>query len=897
MSEFRDGGEIEYHIRRVKTIDEIYEEARGYGLVITNDMPLMTALNSRVDTPRIGPLAMTPHQIAAQLGPIILGRRLMSDLELIAAVSKETGFGFKQVYSEIMNIREIRSHTVNVKENLTTRNARLIYESYSGMPTLERAMAEFDVDDERVSWFFQRENGVAVIGIELFDDLDKHFNPLADEIDIFTDETFGIEEIREVGNDRQLAENAAALIDPENANDFAIVMNSTAPIADAVRAALYRSGIHFINSLNVRDLTRVRDYLGFLSLSLRYQTLRVRDVKETFSNFKGGFSIGLDSFLLNRQTPDVMWGRGEELTETMRGVYRRELTFAEVRDVLFEPRERPLITMLLDELNLTDETVTSTLVGEMRFAVDNVQNLKHNEQIPEEEKDGVLLADCKNSVFVDRPVVIFLGMEQEWNVPVAGRRYYDAEEESKLVALRLEALLQQGQRRVYMVNSNKGGKDARPTLTFDLVLGRKCDSFAAVCDGVTKGIWSAGTEEHMPERGETRLDPGREVERQFSKSSFNAYVACPRRYMFNELIRTPDEKSTEFGKLIHEFAELYMCYPDLVRERGIDQFVDMMSERYAGLSNPLLEDLDGERIRRAMINTAEYIDTLGAKPELDVPLGDRHQNRFMQSLGLTMTSDSCETDHRSEIHPVHGVFDLYWDGVITDYKTGKAKEAKEIAQNMNLDSITKEPEFQPLIYLNLSKESEGPKFEFRQFYAMGNDVASAREGFDITENVRTVELNRGDSFAYIRSSPEVRDALDASLKAAFNGKAEAMLAAIGDDAPRDPREWKNSPEVVERVRQALGPRVKTDEAVTALSKIDSIVVGGTVVVSNRVIVPAASIQTFIKRLDEMHSDMLSQITTTLPAKPAERIKCPKCPYYAACTAASVASPEEVDDDD
>ena len=54
-------------MRRLKTIDELYEEVRDYGLVITNDAPLETALNARIDTPRIGPLAMTPRHIALLL--------------------------------------------------------------------------------------------------------------------------------------------------------------------------------------------------------------------------------------------------------------------------------------------------------------------------------------------------------------------------------------------------------------------------------------------------------------------------------------------------------------------------------------------------------------------------------------------------------------------------------------------------------------------------------------------------------------------------------------------------------------------------------------------------------------------------------------------------------------
>ena len=154
-------------MRRLKTIDELYEEVRDYGLVITNDAPLETALNARIDTPRIGPLAMTPRHIALLLGPVALGKPFLSDLELISKVSEETQLSFRHVYGDIQNFREIRRHTKDVGDYITTRNSRLIYDSYIHLPTLEASMGVFDPDDPRFEWFFQRADGVAVIGVDV----------------------------------------------------------------------------------------------------------------------------------------------------------------------------------------------------------------------------------------------------------------------------------------------------------------------------------------------------------------------------------------------------------------------------------------------------------------------------------------------------------------------------------------------------------------------------------------------------------------------------------------------------------------------------------------------------------------------------------------------------------
>lgn len=882
-------------MRRLKTIDEIYEEVKDYGLVITTDAPLETALNSRISTPRIDNLAITPRHIAKRLGPMALGKPFLSDLELIAAVSKETGLGFRHVYSDILNFREIRTHTADVRAHIATRNSRIIYESYSALPTLEAAMSIFDPDDPRFAWYFQRKGGVAIVGIELFDDLDKHFIP-ADftDISIFTDDEFEMDTIYEVGNDRQLAENVASMISKENADDVAIVLNSAGPIADAVRAALYKKEIPFINSLNVRDLTHVRDYISFLSLSMRYPTLRVSDVKELFSSFGGFFRKGRDGYLLSKQRKEDMLAKAEELQDAMSRAFYDSATFAEMRDVVSSERKVGQITLLLKELNMTEDVVTPERVSEVKFAVDNLQNLSHNEQIPESETKGVLLADCKNSAFVDRPIVFFLGMEQEWNVQVVGKKYLDAEDESERNAIRLQALIQQGQKRVYMVNTNKNGKPARPCLSFDIALGERCDSFRDLCARYVPGRWTSRTEEYIPEHGSVEVDNIREFDKQFSKSSFNAYASCPRRYMFNELLPTADRTFTEFGNLIHEFAEFYACYGDIVRERGVDEFVDLVSDRYAGLSTPMMEGLDRERIRRAMINVVRYLDRMCVRAPLD---SHREvKNRFFEEFGLTDSSDACETDHRSVIHPIHGIFDLYWDGVITDYKTGKAKDAKDIASDMSLSTIATNPEFQPLIYLALTREAEDPKFIFKLFYAMDRDVESVDDGFDIMENVRTVEVSRGDLVSYLRGSKDAVRQLERKLSKEFKPKAAQLLQTVTVDCGDDPSAWPEDEGMIERVRAVLGPKATEKQAVTVLNYIAGLSRDGMAVLGNTVTVPLATLNLFTKHLDGMHRKMLTEISTVLPAVPQGKVECKSCPYLQVCTATVEIKQEEESDE-
>lgn len=881
-------------MRRLKTIDRIYEEVRGYGLVITNDAPLATALNARVDTPRVGPFAVTPRMIAAELAPRVLEGRILSELELIREVARDTGLGFRQVYSEILNIREIRSHTMDVRPYLGSRDARRIFDSYSSKDTLERAMEVFDPDYPPVSYYFDREGGVAIVGIDLFDDLDKHFIPLdCDIIEVFEDGEYMIDTVYEVGNDRILAENAAMLVPPDKAEDFAMVLSTTSPVADAVRAALYRRGIPFVNMMSVRDLAQVRDYLGFMSLSLRYRSLRARDVRELFSNFNGTIKQGRDGYLLHRLGRDDMLPRASELQEGMRRIAEDGMTFGEVRDLVCNSSTRIQVSTLIKELGVEDDIVTPQRLSEVSFAVDNIQTLTNNEQIPDEERRGVLLADSKNSVFVDRPVVIYLGMEQSWNVPIIGKRYLDTELEAERSAMRLEMLVQQGQRRVYMANSSKNGKPARPSLTFDLFLrdevdgietARNCETFDAICGSVTRGRWSVPAVETRVERGAVEVDAG-DDDRPFSKSSFDDYVACPRRYMFRELLRTPDATYTEFGNLVHEFAELYVCYPDKVNETGIEPYVDMVAESYAGLSHPLMEDLDRSRIRKALTNVKRYLDTRGVAvtPDVDVSTRD-HPNRFMSAMGLDMTSDACETDRRSKRHCMHGKFDLSWNGLVIDYKTGTASDGKIIGKNMDLRNVSERPEFQPIMYLAIAQEDASVPPVFEQFYIMGRDTESSEPDFDIMQNVRRVRIEGDDVFDVI-SDPRFVEHYRSIVSNTSKDKVDAILDIVINRGVKDYGSWKTNETILADVVPLYKGKNARKDAETALSKLSGLLVADMVTLPQAVIIPRETVESFCQDLDSIHATMMGQIVTTLPAVPADEVDCRECRYWNACLVA------------
>ena len=893
-------------MKRAKTVDEIYEEVRDHSLVITNDAALATALNARVDRPVVGFFAVTPRMLAKLLATETLGVPLKNDLELMSIICKDVDSSFRFVHAEVENIREISRYTSDVRKHLHSRFSRLVYDSYSRIPTLEMVMERFDPDKSR---FYSEQESIAIVGVELFDNLDKKFTPYGDftEVDLFTSEPFEFDTAYEIGNDRQLAENAVALIDASRPSDYAIVVNISSPLTDAVRASLYRRRLPFINSLNVRDLAQIRDYINFLRLGLNYDTIRVRHVKEIFSNYNGFFRKGREKYLLSKQTEDDMRERASELQDIMRNI--RNLTFGEVRDRLCDRRARIQVGIVIDSLAITDEKVTSHLMEELTYAVDNVSDLRHNEEIPIEEKVGVLVADCRNSAFIDRPVVIYLGMEQDWNHKVLGKRYLDVEDEMDRNVTRTSVLLQQGSRRFYLVNRTKNGEMAKPSMSFELMLnsGRPYNDdhspvsvkgFRDVFREVVTGRWVHESEAIIPNRGEDTIDDEKEFKDKFTKSTYNMYVSCPLSYLFRQCLPGSDEKSTEFGNLIHEFSELYLCHPEVVRDMGVETFVDMISDRYSGLSSPSMEVLDHKRIGRVMNNVMMYIDRVKKGPvPLDIRNDSRsHPNRFMLSLGIEFCSSVCEVGYNSTSHPLYGQIDLILDGVITDYKTGGAKDGGTIVKAMDLDSGARYFEFQPMLYLQLAMEHDKrSECEFRMFHVMDRDVESAKPGFDIMGNVRTVKVLDKSTREILAESPLY--GIELKLSKDYQPFQKDILIAIAENAIGDPDDWREDSALVNTILGIVGKKASDTNiknAKAAIGKVSKLVHNGIVHDKYNVLIPRNVLDSFMETLDEQHAEMRASSLSGFEARP--RINCADCSYRSACTL-SVIGEEEVDSDE
>ncbi|MCL2318202.1 MAG: PD-(D/E)XK nuclease family protein [Methanomassiliicoccaceae archaeon] len=875
-------------MRRAKSIDELYEEVKGYDIVLTTDAALATALNAKIDVPRIGGFAYTPRHLAKDEAVPFFGVGALTDLQIITEIANERGFSLKYIHSELENIRNIRKYKKEVRRYLHTGPSKEVYDSFLALKTVENLMDSYTAES---NLFFEGKK-VAVIGLDFFDDLDKHFIPPGHkEIEIFTDETYEIETIYEIGNDRQLAENAVSLITKETANDTAIVLDTKGPIADAVRAALYRRDIPFKNTMAVRDLSQVRDFLQFLSLSLTYETLRVRHVRELFSGYRGFLDQRDDGYLLHKMEP-LLTGREKELTLVAKNI--REMTFQEACGKVVGDDHRPQITMLLDDMRLKDEKITSKLVNELAYAVNNVDGLHHNEEIPEEEKKGVLLADCSRSVYVDRPFVIYLGLGPEWSYVTMGKEYVDKEREAELNMFRFTVLMQQGVSRVYAVNSMRDGKESLPCGVFEQIRETEKQGggpvsalrFKDVAKRIVRGQWASPAKDEPIMRGEEIIDSDESKEWKFYKSNYNNYFACPRAFMYGSMMHTPDVDKSLFGNIIHEFAEFYLCYPELIEGR-IPEYTEMIRDKYSGMSSQQMKEIDWSRIRISMNNVMRFIDSLNLKNiPLDMDYSKRkYKNMFMDHHKCEKYSSMMEITLTSAAHPLSGKVDLVMGNRIVDYKTGKASSAKEIMNSMSMSGDQYYFEFQPLIYLSLLRENNKPPCRFSLVYVAANDVRSITdEDFSIRENIRDVFLLSENMREFISdpNSPvlsEFGKTYD-KIRGGWSLFTDKAFEAGADSH----KVWKENESLISSVLSVLGLKdnVTNRGMVTgALKKLSDIIEDGMYHDDNSVYVPSDTMEEFLSMIDKDHRSASAQKFTDFPASP--RRDCTNCVFFKVCT--------------
>lgn len=891
-------------MRLAKSIDELYEEVKDYDMVLCNDAPLATALNNRIQRPFVGEFAVTPRQLAGDLGSLILKGPVLDDIDIIRIVSEMTGYTLRFVHGEIENIKRIRRYTKDVEGHLHGRSKK-VFDQYIKLKTTEKAMEMFDGETNPI----YKDKRVAVIGTELFDELDKFVNPkfgTFEEIDVFKRGKYTLPEIREVGNNREIAENIASLITTENCRDVAIVMNVGGAVSDSIKSALYKNRIPFINRLIVKDLKQTRDFLEFISLSLSFDYLKIGQIREIVANYGGYIKARYDNYLAK----DFDLKDFETITDDRRKSYEktmevlsvmkniRGMTFEQVKDRIVDPSKKGQVKLLLEEVGVLKDKVSNEKADDLFYAVNNINDLKHNEQIPDHEKEGVLLTDCTKAVYVDRPIVFFVCIDADWEKDLSFLNDIDyrlKDDEVDRNVERFQVLLQQGERRVYVVNSMKGGNVATPCSYFDHCStdGAVCKTFADVCDKVIKGPWLPEYSGEPPSyKQNVSIDDSDDVF-VFSNSTYSSFVNCPRAFMFGRLLDDPDKDSTLTGNYLHAYAEYRAAYPDAAMAHDIEYYVDFISDRCLCLYTPEKRILERSVLRASITNINEFIDGMHIAPTFVRQHRMDRPNPFFDET-MEVTSDQTELKLSVADERIEGIIDLISDKGIFDYKSGKTKKGKEISKEMSKNGVQYGHNFQPMFYIHMmDKDSGNEHRRFGFFYTRGN-INNFTQGAEpknyLYDNIRNVYLVDSLEDFYInhyldRMFRDEKYADDIDYK-------DSLISVLTDYGLENAETISNNKELIKAVGgSSTEAKRLVNHIGSDFKKINKILEeNGSFYIGNSVYFTLDAMTEFLKDLAIAHARYEEYLDTEFPAIP--KVECKNCNFKDVCTATPMDGGEE-----
>lgn len=870
-----------------KSIDELYSEVCDFDLVLCNDAPLALALNNRVDHARLGRLAFTTREYARE----VLVRRgdepLISDIELVRRISDSTGYGIRFVHAEVENIRRMLHFMTDVRPYLGNRS-RKVWDEFIRYRTLESVIMSFD---KTVDNIYDGLN-VAVINTYdgIYDNLDKFMLPMVyEEISMEGRGDYVIEEVRLLGNDKQIADCAVDIAVRSEPKNVAIVMDSSGKIADAVRSALYRSQVPFVNTLSMKDIQAVRSYLQFVRLGLDYDIVRIRDVRALISSYGGNISPRYDMYSL-RSMYNSGGIDGERTLDLIRHLQNiREHTFMDVCEHCVPGSERSNIKMLLTQMGCNDRRISEALLDDLFYAVNNIGSLSHNEQIPQDELEGVLLADCKNAMYVDRAIVIYAGLGTDWDRTLKGLDFLNSgrrEDENRANNERFRIMIQQGSVRYYFANATKGGEKAIPCTHFEFCLGENVSvgSFSDICGTVREGAWKIELRDRGVDHSCSDLDQTGKVPRFLSPSAFNEYYKCPRCYLFKSLTSQPDSEETYTGNKLHEYLEFRVSYPELAAQHPPEYFAELIAEKCAPLQSEEAVEIERTKIHDACRAIDRMVSEFGlsAGKLVNRSVDKKDKNIFFEMYGLGLTSEIAERKLMNSDLRMEGDCDIFCDRMIVDLKTGKATEASDLVKRLDFQEDfesrtfrkSQNADFQPFFYLALSRANGNGLPIFMYFHTTKHYESIIMGGQPSVPNCSVT--------VYVAS--DRREML--SMTPLFNQKKHENYADLLPDVfirHGHPSQW-DRPSLEEDLK---GIGVKPKDLDNLIDRASKIVGNESAQVNDHEIaITADGLDRVIRLVRGSYESICEQYTVggpgSFPAAPC--ISCDKCYYRALCTA-------------
>lgn len=689
-------------LRKVKTISEIYSEIKNYDLVITSDAPLATALNKLVQSPRLDFLAMTPKQIASKFAELYFDK-IYEKFEVVLEITKKTGSPVKIVHQTLEKIYEVWMYNAKLEfaGQFLSEDELAICKYLPEYDTIETAMENFNED-------FYGDKKIAVAGEELFSLIDLEVLPRkgipADRIELFKNERFEIDETHIFPTSGKLIDSILELINMNNADETAIVINPDSKELEILKSRIKESGVNIEVKNYLYNESSVKSFISFIELSLRANELKVRE----YISLAAEIGIEINNYYSNYDLVNFIEHINRDkylakLFEVSKNI--TSYKFSELISKLktsFEFTVTSKLTEIIELVELGGKNITEKNLIDLKYF------LKEFDIELSSEKSGVLFVNALNSAFIDRQLIFYVGVDNNWMKLFPDKDYLNKEEEEKKNLERFQILIQQGMKKFYFVLDSADNVEIPPCYYF-LMLGES-DAISFKNKYFNPVYVNPVRESGRFKERTTQLPSEKKIITAISPTSFTNYFKCPKYYSIKKIIPNEETPALKKGTLLHEFAELYFHHPEYAKENFQNIHDSMVHQMSLFLKNTNKEFLQTE-FQIGMESIITFIDNRSLhKTLLDEPI-PAEGNRLMKKLALNKIYENTEQRlTETELTNISGKIDVQSGNTIVDYKSSKIKRSEiNRAMKSNQDYInvneSDEFDFQAIAYITSLRRS------------------------------------------------------------------------------------------------------------------------------------------------------------------------------------------------
>lgn len=748
-------------VKRVLTIDEIYRKVKDYDLVLTAEAALADALNNRVEEPRLGKLAYTPRGYVYRR---FQNEELLTKKELFLEVINELDVNWKEGEYLLDHVIRAWEETGNPKEVL--KDQKFSRERLEPMFRILGNTKNVYRELERTK--ISQSHSVCVVSPYQFNELDRSLVPPgSDVLKVFEEKKVNLPPFHVYSSANKLVGSVVDNLERLDLEDTAVVVHPDSEYDSLLRTHLRSANMGFQVSGKLQNSEFLRTLIQVGELGLNYPRVKLKGAKPVLNRI--GYQ--LDKSREEEFVPDATAENSDEINRLLAGA--GSSTFAELFSWISESNlgKRKEVKGALEDLNLWGKELTEKRLNNLKYYLDSF------DLETDESDSGLLLANPGSVSFVDRSVVFFVGMSSKWDRAVEERPWREVDEIRKRNLRDFKCLLQNGDERLFMVQSEKLNKKITPSTYFN-ELEPGLSSFTDGNEGEDYLKYGRSAPAGSGFRDDYIRKTPEEI-KVLSKTALNHLALSPRDYFFDQLVREPDRDYFRKGTVLHDFAEFYANFPDFVNSRDEVEFVGLMAERMQSITEESsLAELRTE-FRVGMRLIKRYLDGKELKRNSDKDCQayapGRGENFLAEEFGKEIERTYTEMFFLDSELGGKGKVDLVNGRELVDYKTGKRKTRGSVVRDSNVDLFKNRPEFQPILYLAYhQKVRDNQKLKFTFFHLL-DDVAGALRGELELGDLTTTVTYYPYKFSEYITSPEAFDVFNST------GKRSRLLDPIGEE--------------------------------------------------------------------------------------------------------------------